>query len=404
MLFKNLSKNIGDLSLEKFNISENGFLPEKPPLHKFRTSGFEKLDEIANNLPELNKNKKIIEIVSEISCPYTKLKDQDEIERLYSVMCLICHSYLVNSGKHILPRNLAMPWHYSAQVLGINPILTHAAVDLYNWKLINPNGDIELDNLRCIHTMTGTMDEEWFFLSMTAIEKKGIIILENIFQCANNIIDKKSIINELKNISDTLIEITKIVNRMYEKCKPEVFYNVLRPYLAGWDNKDSFPNGIIFEGVSEEGFRHVGGSAAQSSLIPCIDAFLGINHKDSYFEKIKMHMPEKHRNLINFIKSNANIKEYISLSTDIEEKQLYKEVIHQLTNFRKAHFGLVKDYILAFTKDKNVRGTGGTKLEKFLKTAIKETQNSPLKYDRLLKFLIFIIILSLFILFINIYL
>ena len=37
----------------------------------------------------------------------------------------------------------------------------------------------------------------------------------------------------------------------------------MRPYLAGSYNNPGLPNGLIFKGISTEGKRYIGGSAAQ---------------------------------------------------------------------------------------------------------------------------------------------
>ena len=44
---------------------------------------------------------------------------------------------------------------------------------------------------------------------------------------------------------------------------PFEFYHGMRPYLAGSYNNPGLPNGLIFKGISTEGKRYIGGSAAQ---------------------------------------------------------------------------------------------------------------------------------------------
>lgn len=78
----------------------------------------------------------------------------------------------------------------SANSIGIIPVLTNAAVDLYNWSLINENEDqldyepteqekqkkkclINFKNIMINYTMTNTKDEHWFYLIMIAIEFHG---------------------------------------------------------------------------------------------------------------------------------------------------------------------------------------------------------------------------------------
>ena len=46
-----------------------------------------------------------------------------------------------------IPESIAVPWYLVSQELGIPPVLTHAAVDLFNWKLKNPSLPFSLENI-----------------------------------------------------------------------------------------------------------------------------------------------------------------------------------------------------------------------------------------------------------------
>jgi len=37
--------------------------------------------------------------------------------------------------------------------------------------------------------------------------------------------------------------------RMKERCDPYVYYNRVRPYIHGWKNSPTLPNGLAYEGV-----------------------------------------------------------------------------------------------------------------------------------------------------------
>ena len=95
------------------------------------------------------------------------------------------------------PFQLGKIWHDSAESIGIVPILTNAAVDLYNWSKINENEDplnyepteeekknkncmINFKNIMINYTMTNTKDEHWFYLIMIAIEFYGNKIIHTI--------------------------------------------------------------------------------------------------------------------------------------------------------------------------------------------------------------------------------
>jgi indoleamine 2,3-dioxygenase len=372
--------------MEQFDITENGFLPNSPPIHCLPIK-FAEYDAIANNLSEHIKSGTLrtavlnIKPVGDLS---TLDNDKPALNRLYSILSMITHGYIWSHSKEELatfdtiPFQLAIPWHYTAQKLGIAPVLTHASVDLYNWKMIDPNGIPELDNMHCIHTMTGLLDEEWFYLIMTDIEKKGVVILKSIISMILNK-DVDNVICNMNVIKNVLNDMTRVLLRMKEKCNPEVFYNVLRPFLGGWKEK-----GLIYEGVSEEKLYFTGGSAAQSSLFPCVDIVLGINHSDVFFKNIKEYMPVKHVEFIEYVGANFNINDYIDSLEDSEKITALCSAVDNckknLVKFRMGHRGIAHSYITKVaekanpSKDYVELGTGGTELGKFLNKVIEETQ------------------------------
>lgn len=143
---------------------------------------------------------------------------------------MIAHSYVWDTGDKpipdAIPRQFAELWIKVAEKLKIKPVLTHAAVDLWNWELIDPTKPIELDNLRSIHTMTGTPDEEWFYLNMAAIEARGGRILFDLYDVensvrSNNISSIHQVLIELKN---ALSDMCKILSRISGKCDPFMMF------------------------------------------------------------------------------------------------------------------------------------------------------------------------------------
>jgi indoleamine 2,3-dioxygenase len=292
-----------------------------------------------------------------------------------------------------IPNKLAKPLCYVSDYLGINPILTHAAVDLYNWYLFDPNEPFDLDNLRSKNLITGTEDEERFYLVMVAIEKIGGQVIKELLhmQCINddttiNKLDKIIMIeSQLVIINESILKMISVIKRIREKCKPDVFYNVLRPFLSGWENNEKIPDGMLYEGVYEERKFYCGGSAAQSSLFQILDAAFGITHSDKYFEKIRNYMPKTHRTFIDFVKQNIDVKKIISDNDSHENNTtLFQRCVTNLMTFRSCHMRIVREYILNQIPSKktdeiatdSVKGTGGTALVTFLNDSIKDTQKA----------------------------
>ena len=358
-----------------YDISNNGFLPAEP-ITCLKDGPFVEWEKVMTILPELNKNKLVRSTILKLpQFSWQDLKEPWQIKRAYVVLSLLTNSYVHSETlPDKIPSILAIPLWNVSELLGINPILTHAAVDLYNWDLKDKNKNFELDNLKSNNLLTGSPDEEWFYLVMVAIEQIGGRIINSLINILvdqlNNKIDKNNLVKNLGFIVQDLNSINKILVRMNEKCNPDIFYNQLRPYLGGWETK-----GMIYEGVSEEPQKYVGGSAAQSSLFQAIDCAFSIDHKDEYFNKIKDYMPDKHRKFINFIKSNLHIDLIVKNLNDIRCNFLFNTSVKLLERFRMLHYGLVYKYIIKMDKTSldEIKGTGGTNLTTFLKQSIKET-------------------------------
>lgn len=106
---------------------------------------------------------------------YRRLKTTPEYRRAFLVLCMISHGYVwgkhektsevsilftfyfeiclfsINSDNFFpthctqtLPANLAVPWTGIANHLGLCPVVCNAAVVLWNYRLLDENGPIDL--------------------------------------------------------------------------------------------------------------------------------------------------------------------------------------------------------------------------------------------------------------------
>lgn len=83
---------------------------------------------------------------------------------------------------------------------------------------------------------------------------------------------------------------------------PYVFFLRTRPFVDGWKGSSNLPEGLIYDGVSEDAFFLHGGSAAQSSLIAAFDEFYGVKHQHEhtreYLAGMRHYMPRGHRQFL----------------------------------------------------------------------------------------------------------
>lgn len=372
--------------------------------------------------------------------------DLETLKYIYSAGGIMVSKYIWCNGEDKpttnIPKILGLPPLIASQKIGIVPALTHATVDLLNWTFVKhgqpfdyepteeeqtkANCDICLGNVMVKHSMTNTKDEKWFYLVMIVIEHYGLNILNSINNVNmllvnnpnHNVFINNTIYNEIDTMANCLKKMTALVKRMYEHCGTKKFFFENRVFLNGY-SKEKFPDGLKITGTDSVIMNYDGGSAAQSSLIQCIDSFLhkkpiGCKYSIEYLEKIRNYMPAKHKNVIEQIQSFAqihNINEYVADSNDNRLINIYDEAVNNLVKFRQAHYGLVKLYVFKFTGESSKR-TGGTTPKEFLNDIIDGTKQSeidvttpvPSKMSLLIEFVSTLVIMcmlfvSLFIMF-----
>ncbi|KAK6028519.1 hypothetical protein OSTOST_05429 [Ostertagia ostertagi] len=140
------------------------------------------------------------------------------------------------------------------------------------------------------------------------------------------------------------------MKRLPEHLTPTDFYHGLRPFLQGY--KALSPHEIVFEGMEELGpMAYCGASAAQSSTIQLIDAFLK-EKKERFCTNIESTCHANNRELIYWVEAESPIQK----STEGRQQAL-----EALTAFRSSHLNTVALYILTQMKGSSqATGTGGS--------------------------------------------
>ena len=212
---------------------------------------------------------------------------------------------------------------------------------------------------------------------------------------------------------------SSLLQKMHSECDPDIFYNSIRPYLAGWNNMSpvGLPYGVIYEGTTrfhanaphpidwKTGYRtYAGGSNAQSALIQALDIVMGIEHrptgekkdtggegipppkKHEFIKEMRGYMPGPHRRFLEDLGRVSNLRDFVSSypqSVEGDElREAYDACIVGLRRFREIHIQIVSRYILIPSRKPTTvqrtnlggeTGTGGTKLIPFLKQVREET-------------------------------
>ena len=364
-----------------FSILESGFLPNK--ISTLLSNEFDDVEHVAKNLPKILANNQIeyevfnLETEKDISN-----LSIDELERAMLLYSYIGHGYIWGgtSIEKVIPKNISKTWYKISQKLDRPPILSYASYALNNWKLQDVNKPFDLENIRILQNFLGGMDEDWFIMIHIAIEHEAKEILNNL---KTYYLDQNEDQSYLENALVSIKKINQIMNRMPEKCDPFIYYNRVRPYIFGWKNNPATPNGVIYEGVEEYGgnpqlFR--GETGAQSSIVPALDALLGVTHSNDplkeYLDEMRLYMPKEHRNLLNDLDQWSENNRDKSIRED-SSVVLSDEIIKEVHAFRNKHLEYARIYIheqsLSNQNNSNVVGTGGTPFMKYLDKHLQET-------------------------------
>ena len=364
-----------------FSILESGFLPNK--ISTLLSNEFDDVEHIAKNLPKILANNQIESEVLNLETEKNKSNlSIDELERAMLLYSYIGHGYIWGgtSIEKVIPKNISKTWYKISQKLDRPPILSYASYALNNWKLQDVNKPFDLENIRILQNFLGGMDEDWFIMIHIAIEHEAKEILNNL---KTYYLDQNEDQSYLENALVSIKKINQIMNRMPEKCDPFIYYNRVRPYIFGWKNNPATPNGVIYEGVEEYGgtpqlFR--GETGAQSSIVPALDALLGVTHSNDplkeYLDEMRLYMPKEHRNLLNDLDQWSENNRSNSITED-SSVVLSDEIIKEVHAFRNKHLEYARIYIheqsLSNQNNSNVVGTGGTPFMKYLDKHLQET-------------------------------
>ncbi|KAL3422524.1 indoleamine 2,3-dioxygenase [Phlyctema vagabunda] len=424
--------NIGNYGISP----EYGFLPADLPLERLPDPYYNKWEAIVSNLQGLILSKRLRGVIDRLPVLSTiGLEHDSEWRRAYSLLCFMAHGYIWggDSPSERLPAAISVPLLAISEYLEVPPVATYAAVCLWNFKPLFADEHVDnLENLATLTTFTGSIDESWFYLVSVAIEARGAPTIPLMLTAieAARINDSTTVTLCLQRFAERLDDLGALLQRMHEGCDPRVFYDRIRPFLAGSKNMEEagLPNGVLYQDASgAETYRqYSGGSNAQSSIIQFFDIILGIVHrttgekkdtasesehegtapppKNNFLLEMRKYMPGPHRRFLEDVTRVANIRDYVEAHpSNVDLRIAFDACLAMLSAFRDVHINIVTRYVVLKSREsrarskspvatrkkldlasssrlvkedatkKNLKGTGGTALIPFLKQARDET-------------------------------
>jgi indoleamine 2,3-dioxygenase len=364
-----------------------GFLPPTDPARVLPAT-FSVWEEVAADLPKLLVARKTRTFVQRLPVlDPSALVDGPELRRAMLLLSFMGHAFVWEGpqASPFIPASIAVPWHAVATRLGRPPILSYASYALDNWRRLEPAGPIALGNIGLLQNFLGGADEEWFITVHIDIEARAEVAMRAVLPAQAAVAS-----GNLPEVERRLSEILRALEGMYETlarmpewCEPSTYYMRVRPYIFGWKNQPALPNGLIYEGVgaynnAPQLFR--GETGAQSTIVPVIDALLGIAHHPDplreYLLEMRDYMPPEHRAFLEQAEAGPSLRALCQAERG-RVLELYDDCVELLRRFRALHL----EYAATYIRNQAPRGpenpvdvgTGGTPFMRYLKKHEDET-------------------------------
>jgi len=372
---------------------EFGYLPSSDPALSL-SPGNEEWDQFGKDLPKLLMGTNFRQRVKNLpQFNIGKLNGEAEIQRAMLVLSYIGQAYQwsENEAATVMPAVLAKPWYEVGQLVGRPPILSYQSYASDNWRRFDKSGAIECGNIGLLQCFLGGQDEEWFILIHIEIEKKAGKALKAIEQAQEAVVsgDAEKVEAALIKLRTALTAMYEVLGRMPERCDPYIYFHRVRPYIFGWRNNPSLPDGVVYEGVDQYkgvGQKFRGETGAQSAIIPAMDGVLGIEHeKDElreYLMEMRTYMPPAHVAFIQAVEAGPSVRNFVTSTKKNSLTEVFNDCVELVANFRAMHLEYAGTYIHAQAQatpgNPSAVGTGGTPFMVYLRKHRDETKQQTI--------------------------
>lgn len=165
--------------LEKYNVDpRRGFLPTQDPLQRLPYARYHLWEDLADDLPKLLGARlgQARGPLSQLPALKTdKLVTDAELRRAHLLLCIFAHAYIWGGPEPMdeIPEGIAIPLWEVAKRLDMPPVLGHPSIVLYNWRRLDAEADICMENLSTLNNFFDGRDESWFYLITVELEQRG---------------------------------------------------------------------------------------------------------------------------------------------------------------------------------------------------------------------------------------
>lgn len=324
------------------------------------------------------------------------LKTEKEKRRAILLLGVFTHAWvwlpyvsgMADRPEYFIPEQIAVPFYQLCEIFARPPILTNSDLFDYNWKQKTLNEEVNIHNLDILNGFLKNDAENYFYLIYFLMTWKAELAIQAMLKIQKNLkeisyVDEVfllKIAENLDTIAKSLEEIRKTLAQVFSKINKEEWFNKVKYFSLGWNNKEMFPNGVVYKGVkayNEQGQFFYGPSGFQYSVFQCLDAFLDLKH-EAYTNQLnaRLYMPSNQINIINAIENSPKLRNFLTtfrvgeqkFSIDVNSKSYqiviasYNNCVRQVKNIRGLHFGIVSKYLTKMMQeleDKIILTTGG---------------------------------------------
>ncbi|KAL9537005.1 hypothetical protein MBANPS3_012173 [Mucor bainieri] len=385
-----------DSSKQMFSVgTENGFLPRQDPLVELPEE-FSRLESLLQRMPMqlldgtpgLLASGQFGDAVRDELPLYEidGITDQRLLSALFRDYTFAASAYLLEPcdilyraksdyglGRKVLPMNIAVPLYKVSKKIQSQPFMEYAlSYALYNYKKINPLGGLTYDNLALIRSFAGSESEKGFVLNhVTMVSYSPRLVRYSVGALeAVEHNDRAKFDMQMAGLNETYESVNKEMEMMWSRSMPEDYIK-FRTFIMGTKNQPMFPDGVIYEGISDKPIVHRGESGANDSMVPLGDNLLQItelmpeNPLTSVLRDFRSYRPTNHREFLEYVQDKAKkvgVKEFAL--QDANSAAVYLSNIDQIRAFRHRHWNFTKEYIIKHTA--HPVATGGSPIVTWL--------------------------------------
>ncbi|CBQ68335.1 conserved hypothetical protein [Sporisorium reilianum SRZ2] len=274
---------------------------------------------------------------------------------------------LYAQGRNVLPRQLAVPLKKLADTLGHFPYMEYASsYALVNYRCKDPGhqgtaGRYSFDNMELIRAFEDASGSERGFIlvhvEMVSYTGKLVAATEDALRaCVAK--DVRAFEDAFERLLLVYRRINASMETMWKRSLP-ADYLKYRSFIFGTGPKKMnamFPDGVIYEGVSEEPQFFRGESGANDSIVPTGDNLLEItahmpnNELTKTLRDFRAYRPQNQREFLAHLEARATLAGVRRFAMhSARAKALYVLLVDQIREFRNRHWMFTKSYIIQRT-------------------------------------------------------